>query len=504
MSRYDTVVLGGLAVLPGEGLVECAVGVHGGRIAVLTDDLRASDGDEVVDARGFVVLPGAVDSHLHPGIYRPLAEDFDTETRSSLIGGATTVLTYFRTGRHYLNRTGSYRQIFRELDLAANGRAHTDYGFHIAPMNAGHLDEIERLATEAGIASFKFYLFYKGLNLAADSTGAAAYTMSEDYDFGHLYQIMGRVSASDTARQGEGRISLSLHCEDSELIKLFVERMRGRALPPLEAYSKSRPPVAERLSIHEVGVMADATGARINLLHLSSEEALTSAGQLRTLYPTLDVRLETTVHHLFLTYDMLEGRGLGGKVNPPIRTQRDVDALWAGVSSGAIQWAASDHACCMEEHKGDDLWPALPGFGGTALLYPVMISEGYHRRGLPLERIVELVSTAPARAFGCYPRKGRIGIGSDADLVLVDLEKEHIVTPELLHSAQDHTPFQGVAARGWPVRTLLRGRTVYQDGEFMGPSDWHLPPSAGGCLFAGPIWREFCDMSFRAWGFVAL
>lgn len=481
MSRYDTVVLGGLAVLPGQGLVECALGVRDGRIAAVTDDLQARDGDEVVDARGLVVLPGAVDSHLHLGIYRPLAEDFETETRSSLIGGATTVLTYFRTGRHYLNRTGPYREVFRELGTAATGRAHTDYGFHIAPMDAGHLDEIEWLATEAGVASFKFYFFYKGLNLAADSTDAAAYTMSEDYDFGHLYQIMERVSASDTARPGEGRISLSLHCEDSELIKLFVERMRGRALPPLEAYSKSRPPVAERLSIHEAGVMADATGARINLLHLSSEEALTSAGQLRTLYPRMDVRFETTVHHLCLTYDMLEGRGLGGKVNPPIRTRRDVDTLWAGVASGAIQWVASDHACCMEEQKGDELWPALPGFGGTALLYPVMISEGHHRRGLPLERIAELVSTAPARAFGCYPCKGRIGIGADADLVLVDLEEEHRVTSELLHSAQDHTPFNGVAVRGWPVRTLLRGRTVYQSGEIKGPpagAFLHRPVSA--------------------------
>jgi dihydropyrimidinase/allantoinase len=247
-----------------------------------------------------------------------------------------------------------------------------------------------------------------------------------------------------------------------------MERVRDGLLPPLQAYSESRPPLTERLSIHEAGVLADATRVRVNLLHLSSAEAVRAAREVRSLYPELDLRLETTVHHLALTYDMLDGKGLGGKVNPPIRTAADVDALWSAVTDGTIQWVASDHACCLEELKGDELWPALPGFGGTALLYPVLLSEGYHRRRLPLQRIAELASTAPATAFGCHPRKGSIMVGADADLALIDLEREHVVTPELLHSAQDHTPFAGVRVKGWPVRTLLRGETVFAHGESVG------------------------------------
>ena len=175
--------------------------------------------------------------------------------------------------------------------------------------------------------------------------------------------------------------------------------------------------------------MADASRARVNLLHLSSAEAIRAAREVRALYPGLDLRLETTVHHLSLTYAMLEGKGLGGKVNPPIRTREDVEALWAAVGDRTLQWVASDHACCLEELKGDDLWPAQPGFGSTALIYPALVSEGVHRRGLPLERIVGLVAAAPARAFRCYPRKGAIMVGADADLVLLDLELERLSRP---------------------------------------------------------------------------
>ena len=468
MSRFDTVVSGGTVVLPGQGPADCAIGIRDGRIIALAEDLTASDADEHIDASGLVVMPGGVDSHFHIGIYRPVEVDAASETESSLVGGATSILSYFRTGSHYLNKTGSYRDILPEVLEMTRGRAHTDYGYHIAPMTTAQLDEIEWMAGEAGVASFKYYMFYKGLNLAASSSDAAAYTMSDNYDFGHLYAMMEKIAEAGERAGRPARISLSMHCENAELIKLFIERVKDLGLPPLETYSKARPPLTERLSIHEAGVLVSASKVSANLLHLSSEEAITAVKQVRGLYPDLDIRAETTLHHLALTYQMLEGRGLGGKVNPPIREQRDVDALWAAVADGTIQWVASDHACCLEELKKDELWPAQPGFGGTALLYPVLISEGYHRRGISLERIAELASTNPARAYSCFPRKGGITIGADADLALIDLEKEQVVTPSLLHSGQDHTPFQGVKVKGWPVRTVLRGRTVFLNGEVLG------------------------------------
>jgi len=469
MSRYDTVVANGRVVLPGlEEPAEVAIGIRDGRIVAIAEDIPSTDAHELIDARGLAVLPGAVDSHFHIGIYRPIEQDAASETESSLVGGATSVISYFRTGTHYLNRTGPYREILPEVLEKARGRARTDYGFHIAPMTTAQLDEIDWMVGEAGVPSFKYYMFYKGLNLAASSTDAAAYTMSDSYDFGHLFAMMEKIAEADARYGHVGRVSLSLHCESAELIKLFIERVRDLGLPPLETYSKARPPLSERLSIHEAGVLASEAGVRVNLLHISSADAVRAVREIRRLYPQLDVRAETTLHHLCLTYDMLEGKGVGGKVNPPIRTREDVDALWQAVHDGTIQWIASDHACCMEELKQDDLWPAQPGFGGTALIYPALISEGYHKRGLGLGRIAQLVSSNPARAYALHPAKGAIAVGFDADLALLDLDREHVVSRELLHSAQDHTPFQGVHVRGWPRLTMLRGSVVFRDGEVQG------------------------------------
>lgn len=482
MSRYDSVILNGHAVLPNHGPVRCDLGLRNGKIAAIADELRPVDGDEVVDAKGLFVFPGAVDAHFHIGIYRPVAVDVRSETESALVGGVTTVLSYFRTGQHYLNKTGSYRQIIPEVLSATEGNAFTDYGYHIAPMTSDQVGEIDWMVREAGVATFKFFMFYKGLNLSADSTDGKALTMSDSYDLGHLHAIMEEAAKADARYGSNGRISVSVHCENDEIIKRFIKRVKAQGITGLRAYSEARPPLEERVAIHEAAALAASARARLNLLHLSSADALQAAIEVEKLYPGLDVRREATLHHLCLTYDMLEGKGLGGKVNPPIRTQGDVDALWDGVRNGKIDWVASDHACTMSEKKGDDLWHAACGFGGTALLYPVMISEGYHKRGLSLGRIAELVSTNPARAYACYPQKGGIAVGGDADLAIVDLDREQVVSAEMLHSAQDYTPFEGFTLKGWPVRTILRSITLYRDGEVIGRPQGRYLKRPGGTM----------------------
>jgi dihydropyrimidinase/allantoinase len=461
--RFDAVVLGGTAILPNHGAVRLDVGIRGGRIAALADDLRASDADVVVDARGLHVAPGAVDSHFHVGIYRPHAEDARSESASAVSGGVTSLLSYFRTGHHYLHKSGPYRDIYPEVLRLSEGSFHCDYGYHVAPMLNAHVAEIPWLV-EQGVTSFKYYMFYKGLTLSADSTKGRDYAMTDEYDLGHLYEIMAEVA--QVAARAKQRVSVSLHCENPELIRTFIARVKAAGTTGLRAYSEGRPPLSERLSIEEAAVLAGSTGVAVNLLHLSSEDAVETAVGMRRRAPGQDIVLETTLHHLALTYDTTDQRG---KVNPPIRTQRDQDALWRAVLAGEMDTVVSDHACCMEEMKKGDLWSALPGFGGTSLLYPILFTEGVKRRNLSLERMVELASANPARKYGLFPRKGTIGIGSDADLALLDLQRDQPVESAALHSAQDHTPFGGMRLGGWCTTTLLRGEVAYRDGQVVGP-----------------------------------
>ncbi|MEV0134484.1 dihydroorotase family protein [Dactylosporangium sp. NPDC050688] len=472
MSRYDLLVKNGTLVLPYVGSVRADLATRQGRIAAIGEDIPPADAEEVLDATGRLVFPGGVDAHYHLGIYRPLKVDAAQETRSSLVGGATSVLSYFRTGQHYLNRTGPYEEILPEVVAAVSGHSWTDFGFHLAPMDTRQVGEVPALVDRHGVSSFKYYMFYKGFNLSADSRDAKAFTMSDEYDLGHLYQIMEAVAAAgrrDAPLQGgpDRRVSLSLHCEQAELMRLFIDRVRAAGDPQtLKAYSDARPPLTERVAIGEATTLAAATACPVNLLHLSSGEALAAATEARLAHPDLDLRTEVTLHHLCLNHDELPG--LGGKVNPPIRSAADTEALWAGVLSGKVDWVASDHACCLEEHKGDELWPALPGFGGTGLLYPILLSEGMHRRGLAPHRVAELVSANPARAYGLWPRKGSLLVGHDADLTVVDPDLEQEVSTDLLLSGQDHCPFAGRKVRGWPVATVLRGRIAYRDGAVVG------------------------------------
>ncbi len=460
MTRYDLVIANGTVVLPGLGPARMDVGVRDGRIAAIAGSLPTAEASEIIDASGRLVLPGAVDSHSHIGIYRPFSADALSESTSAVAGGTTTMISYFRTGSHYLNKSGPYREIFPEVLQLSAGQFRCDYSYHVAPMTNAHLDEMEWLVDQ-GVGSFKLYMFYKSLTLSSDSTKGREYTMSDDYDLGYLYEIMERAAALSKARGR--RISLSLHCENPELIRTFIARMKAEGLTGLEAYSRARPTLSEELAIEEAVVLSHAAGCPVNLLHLSSGAAITKGIEVKRRYPGDDILLEATLHHLMLNWH--NAGGYTAKVNPPIRTSQDQEVLWAAVKNGDVATVVSDHACLTKDRKEGDFWAAWPGFGGTGFLYPVLLSEGVLKRGLPLERAVDLVSANPARFFGLYPKKGAIAVGSDADFAIVDLDTPRTVTAAGLHSAQDFTPFEGMRLSGWPVMTIVRGRVVFKDGE---------------------------------------
>jgi len=468
MSGYDLVVKGGTVVLPYVGTRKTDIGIRGQRIAAIADGLPEEGAKKVVDASGKCVFPGAVDTHLHIGIYRPFKEDAASESSSAASGGVTSIVSYFRPGKNYLNKTGPYKELLPELLELSKGSYLTDYGYHLTMNTDAQIKEMEWLVREGGCSTFKYYMFYKLLNLAGSSADGTNYLMTDTpVDFGFLYKYMKEVSRLDEIFRDYGKITLSIHCENPEVIRAtnaeVIERPSGN---PLKDYSDARPPWQEELAIHEVAIMAKYTNCPVNLLHLSSQKAVEAGIEVSSRYPHLYFLLEGTLHHLGLSNDM--DLGQLAKVNPPIRSRDNVEFLWRSVLDDTIKTVVSDHACVTKEIKKGDLWTSLPGFGGTSLMFPILVTEGYHKRGLPLHRIAELSSSNPAKAHNLYPKKGALMVGSDADLAIVDIDQEKEVTLDRLFTAQDFSPEEGMKLKGWADCTILRGRVIFDKGKVTG------------------------------------
>ncbi|GAA5060893.1 dihydroorotase [Nocardia callitridis] len=457
------------------GVVEDILIVDG-KIAALGAQLSVenTDNTEIIDGTGKLVFPGVVDAHQHWGIYNPLAQDSRTESRASAQGGVTTALTYMRTGQYYLNKGGPYADFFPEVLAAAESNSYVDYAFHLAPMSRQHIGEIGDLAARQGVTSFKIFMFYGSHGLHGRSTSQSDFLMipeDERYDIAHFEFVMrGIQRAREEHPDLAPYISLSLHCETAEIMSAYTALVEQEGkLSGLAAYSASRPQHSEGLAVTIASYLADETGLpNINLLHLSSAKALRAAMTMAEAFPAVNFRREVTIGHLLADIDT--AGGLGAKVNPPIRPREDVEALWEHLLAGNIDWVVSDHACCKDEVKfGEDrtdVFAAKSGFGGTEYLLPGLITEG-RKRGLSLRRIAELTATNPADRYG-LPGKGRIAVGLDADLAIVDPDRTWTVRAQDSESTQEYTPFEGFELTAAVTDTFVRGQRVWSDGAILG------------------------------------
>ena len=468
MSEYDLVIKGGQVVIPHVGVQKADIGITGETIAAINENIAGESAKQVIDATGRYVFPGAVDSHFHIGIYRPFADDAVSESTSAASGGVTTILSYFRTGQDYLNKMGPYKEILPELLALSDKSFLTDYGYHLALFTDEHISEIEWLVKEGGVSTLKYYMFYKLLTLAGATPEANNYLMIDNpVDFGFLYKFMQEVGRVNQIYKEYGNISLSIHCENPEIIRATQAQVQENPSGnPMKDYSNARPPWQEELAINEAAIIARYTNCPVNLLHLSSQKAVEAGMDVVERYPELEFLLEGTLHHLGLSNDM--DLNQKAKVNPPLRSDQDVDYLWDAVLGDKIKTVVSDHACATLEKKKGDLWTSLPGFGGTSLMFPVLITEGYHKRGLALHRIAELSSANPARYHNLYPKKGAIMVGSDADFAIVDIDTEKEVTLDNLYTAQEFSPELGMKFKGWPDYTVLRGEVIFDKGQVVG------------------------------------
>lgn len=481
---YDLIVKNVRVVRPGHDTVdELDIGITGESFAALSPALHPDEGAAVFDGAGLHAFPGVVDAHMHFGIYHPLSEDIGTESRAAAIGGVTTGISYIRTGQYYLNRGGAYAEFLPTALEMSEGRSHVDYGYHLAPMMSSHISEIEDLIETFGVSSFKIFMFYGGHGLHGRSDDQSSFLMTphgERYDLAHFEFVMrGIRAAMDKHGDKAPYISLSMHCETAEIMTAYTKQVEEEGtLSGLEAYSNSRPPHSEGLAVAIAGYLAHETGcANINLLHLSSAKAMASALRMAEIYPEVDFRREVTVGHLLADIDT--ANGVYGKVNPPIRPRRDVEALWEAVLDGSVDWVVSDHACCRPEVKlnrehPDDIFLAKSGFGGTEYLLSGVLSEG-SRRGLSMNRVAELVSWNPAQRYGLL-KKGTIDVGYDADLVLVDPGESFVVRAAESESTQGYSPLEGHELTGRVKHVFLRGQQILENGKVVGAPRGHYVP----------------------------
>lgn len=419
--------------------------VTGGRITGLTAPGEGvPEAAEVVDAAGLHVLPGVVEPHAHIGLGDD--DDWRTETESAARGGVTTVFNYVMGSQSYYNLVKAEHE-------AAGPRTHTDYALHVVPCTEQHLDELDGYVTDLGVNSFKFFMSFRG--------DEGKYLGISGSDDGFLVEYLRKVAAHPGA-------VANIHAENIEVVWRLRAAIQAAGEDGLPAWNRSRPGYVEAEALARAAFFGRLTGAPVYIVHTSGGMTIEEAARARAaIEPCSDhaLLLETCAHYLTHTEDT--DIGMIAKANPPLRGEADKDALWAAIAAGDIQTIGSDHSPRHRAKKTGTVWQSPAGIAGIGLQLIVLLSEGYHKRNVPLTTVVGLTSANPARIFGIYPRKGTIKVGSDADFTLVDLDAEREIGPDTFGGRAAYNLYEGWTMKGWPVSTFLRGLCSFRDGEIV-------------------------------------
>ncbi len=437
--EYDLVIKDGLVVTP-EETCRASILVKEGKVAGLVAGGDVPEAKQTYDADGLYVLPGVVDIHVHfrePGL--TYKEDFGTGSLAAAYGGVTTVGDM----PNVLPPTSTVENL--KTKLAEIGKkSYVDYGVY-AVIFEENLSEIAGLA-EAGILGYKIFMGESVGKLPSPSDGG-------------ILEAMKAI-----AKTG---LRLGVHAEDNSIIKYYTEKIKaqGRSDPRKDyaAFLESRPNVSEAECISRAILFAQVTGCKLHIYHMSSKEGVALVGGARA--RGQDVTAETGPHYLLLDYSFMEKVGTVLKINPPVRAKDDSAALWQGLMNGTVQAVATDHSPHTREEKiKDNIWEAIAGFCGVETAVPLMLTE-VNKGRLTLNQYVRVSSEGPAKVFNLYPQKGCLRIGSDADLTIVDMDKEGTLRAEDLHSKNKVTPFEGFKVKGMPVATIVRGVVVMRNGK---------------------------------------
>ena len=434
-TRRPILIKGAHCVIPFSGVFPLDVRLEGGIIQAVGVALSA-DGCDVVGAEGKYVIPGIVDPHTHLGLFAPFDVEAFTETRSAVLNGVTTMGVY-------LGSQESYLPVLESAIGKTNDKAVADLFVHLPIFTRQQLDEIPLYASRYGVRSFKVYL-----------TGIPGLIPS--LDEGLVLDIMSAVAAI-----GPDAV-LNIHAENHHIVEWATERMQA-ARPDaitLEEWAGTHPAFSEAEAIQRSVLLAEQTGARIYIVHLSSAEGLETVRRLKREGKSFHV--ETTSPYLTMSHDT--PMGPLAKMTPPIRSEADRRALWEGLRTDLIETVGTDHTPMTIAQKQPDasLWKTMPGYPAVGTHLPALL-DGARRNNCPLLKLVEKMTAAPARIFGLYPKKGTLLPGSDADVVILDPMREQTVSVEGAASRADWALHQGRSLVGWPVAVFKSGYPVIAD-----------------------------------------
>ena len=425
------------------------VRVEGERIAEVGENLQPRTGERVIDAAGMYVIPGGIDAHTHldmPFGGTTSSDDFETGTRAAAFGGTTSIVDFAIQGRG--TRMRDALDTWRKK---AEGRAVTDYGLHmiVTDLGGAGLEDMDDMVRE-GVASFKLFMAYPNVLMVDDGT---------------IFKAL-----SQTAKNGA---LICMHAENGSVIDVIVARAlaEGKTAPVYHALT--RPVQAEAEAVHRAIAMAEMAGAPVYIVHLSSEDALNQVREARD--RGVPAFAETCPQYLLLSIEELERPGFEGAkyvFTPPLRPKEHQPKLWDGLKHDHLQVVSTDHCpFCFADQKilGKDDFTKIPNGGpGIENRMQLIYHHGVNSGKLTLNRFVEITSSAPARIFGMYPRKGEIAAGSDADLVIWDPEARHTISAKTHHMRVDYSMFEGIKIKGMPKTVLSRGKTVIDGGNFVG------------------------------------
>jgi dihydropyrimidinase len=455
----DLLIMNASAVIPKVGIInDTNIMIEDGKIKSLVSSPNNVSATRKIDARGKYVLPGAIDPHVHYGVYAPINKAARTESRSAAVGGVTTMIRMLRLFDGYCN--GNNNNITKQL-RASKGNHLVDYAIHASILRPEHVTDIPYLK-ELGVSSLKIYM-----NLGADLNRIHMDLEPGSYDTRDGQVDMTDELMSSIVKEGSRvHSTILVHAENPVICSEYIRKGKEKGMVGLEAWSYSRPPYSEAQSIakiSELGRRSSSGSANLYFMHVGSTAALDAILWEREKGQS-NYYIETCPHYLTHTTDFGD---LIGKVTPPIRSKSDLQSMWSALRNGIVDTIGTDHVANRLEMKmgKGDIWSALSGFPGIATMLPVLLSQGVNKHRIGIERVAEVTSYNTAKIFGIYPKKGTIQPGSDADLTIVDLDLEKTVRPEMLQSYSDYTIYDGWKLRGWPVMTIVRGKIIMEDGQ---------------------------------------